>query len=76
MIDDNYEILDGTHRVAVAQYFGDKVIKCDVFKNSPVFVEWTGETALMSRKTIWDLALTNEEIKAIENIYQFIKEKR
>lgn len=73
IIDDNYKILDGTHRVAAARYFGNNIIRCDIFKNSSIFDEWTGETAIMSKESILNLELTVEEIVAIENIHQTIR---
>ena len=73
LIDENYGLLDGAHRIAVARYYGMDEIICDIFKSSAHYFEWCGSDVLLTKTKIQEAGFTTEEQRAIEDAYKRIR---
>ena len=61
-INESYEILDGEHRVALALYHGEKMIKCRVYRGENI----NSEKSFMKRKMLIESGFNEGEIKLLD----------
>lgn len=73
LINENNELLDGMHRVALAIYYQLDEVICDMFKNTSYFYEWNGSGVLIPKKKLLEADFTNEQLEIIEDTYKRIK---
>lgn len=63
-----YEIIDGRHRVAVAHYFGQKTIRCDVYSDQTTVTKLHGEEVMLTEKVLRDHGFSVREMAALKEI--------
>ena len=72
---ENNELLDGTHRVAVASYFGQSYIVCDVFSLRKSIWEMHNEASRITGKSLRDAGINSDIIDLLEHTNQRIIEQ-
>lgn len=70
-INDNYEILDGEHRVAVALYHGEEIVNCRIYRGKNI----NSEKSLMKRQMLIESGFSEDEIKCLDSINDYIKKR-
>ncbi len=70
----DYEIIDGCHRVALAQYFKQKQIICDVFENHISAAELHGENVMLTDRVLMAAGFSADEMKYLSEINRVIKD--
>ena len=73
LINDNYEIIDGNHRVALAWYYGQEEIKCEIFGGNISACEVHGENAMLTKRILLQNGFSLQEIQELDKINQMIK---
>lgn len=73
LINSNYEILDGCHRITVAKYFGEKNVICDVFSNEISVVSLLGDKALLTEKGLKESDFCKGEQEILRAINRMLK---
>lgn len=68
-INENYEVLDGEHRMAVALYHGERMIKCRIYRGE----NYNNEKSFMKKKMLLESGLTDEEVKQLDDINDYIR---
>lgn len=68
----NYEIVDGNHRVALAMYFGEKNILCDMFFLSYPISNLHGEGAMLTKEILLESGFKKEEIQLLDEMMKQI----
>lgn len=68
-INENYEIIDGEHRMAVALYHGERRIKSRIYSGENV----NSEKSFMKKEMLIESGFNEEEIKSLENINDYIR---
>jgi len=68
-INDDFEVLDGEHRVTVALYHGERMIKCRIYKGKNL----NTETSLMKKSMLIESGFDEEEIKILDSIHDSIR---
>jgi len=66
LINTQYEIIDGTHRIATARYFGQKKIICNIFSNELPITKLHGEKAMLTEKVLKDGGFCSEEREELD----------
>lgn len=72
-VNTSYEIIDGNHRVALAQYFKQKQIVCDIFENHISATELHGENAMLTDRTLITAGFNADEMRYLREINKVIK---
>ena len=67
-VNSNYEIIDGTHRVALAIYYHIKQVTCDIFPNSISVVELHGDQAMLTKEVLLKAGFCPDEIELLDRI--------
>lgn len=70
-INENYEIIDGEHRMAVALYHGEKRIKCRIYSGKNV----NSEKSFMKKKMLIECGFDEGEIKLLDTINDCIRKR-
>lgn len=73
-INTSYEIIDGNHRVALAQFFKQKQIVCDIFENHISAAELHGESAMLTGRILSLAGFGDEEMKYLDAVNRVIKD--
>ena len=73
LINENYEIIDGNHRVALAWYYGQEEIKCEIFGGNISACEVHGENAMLTKRILLQNGFSLQEIQELDKINQMIK---
>lgn len=68
-INENYEILDGEHRMAVALYHGERTIKCRIYSGENI----NSEKSFMKKKMLIECGFNEEEMKRLDDINECIR---
>ncbi len=72
-INTGYEIIDGNHRVALARYYGQKKIVCDVYAKRIDITELHGENAMLTDKVLLTEGFGGQEMKYLDKMRRMIK---
>lgn len=72
---DNYEVFDGAHRLALAKYFQQEMISCDIWKNRVEFAELYGENAVCSREVLLKGGFTVSEMRKLDEMKEKLEGK-
>lgn len=67
-INTKYEIIDGNHRVALAEYYHQQEISCDIFPGSISVSEIHGEKAMLTRNVLIMGGFSMDEIALLDEI--------
>ncbi|MCM1121516.1 MAG: hypothetical protein NC416_02925 [Eubacterium sp.] len=73
-INTDHEIIDGCHRVALACYFKQKQIVCDVFENHISATELHGENVMLTDRILITAGFNADEMKYLGEINRMIKD--
>jgi hypothetical protein len=66
-------ILDGEHRMALAKYFGQEHIMCDVYEKKKVDIEDIyGAGAVLRKEQLVQFGFTAQEISALDEVWERI----
>lgn len=68
-VNEDYEVLDGEHRMAVALYHGEKMIKCRIYRGKNI----NSEKSFMKRKMLEESGFDEAEVKVLDDINHFIR---
>lgn len=69
VINTDYEVIDGEHRVALALYHNQKLLQCKIYNGQNLHEE----KALMTKEVLLMGGFTQEEIKILDGIIRCIK---
>lgn len=72
-INTDYEIIDGNHRVALAKYFGQKQIQCDMYEKHITVTELHGENAMLTERVLRKNGFNDKEMAYLEKMNRMIK---
>lgn len=75
LIDENYRLIDGTHRICLALYFKQEIIKGIIFPASEHFYEIAKETDFLPESMLVDAGLEREQIDVIKKTQIRIRER-
>ena len=73
-VDANYQIIDGTHRISVADYFNAQHIKGNVYPVNQYYEEWAGMTLLKPEMFCADI-FSDRELYEIKQRFIQLKKK-
>lgn len=73
LISEDYEIIDGNHRVSLAIYFGEDDIKCDVYSLPDGISQLHGEEAMLTKEILVNTGFSTEEMNVMEEAMRRIK---
>ena len=65
-LDENYRIIDGLHRIALAKLLGEKTITCRIYTASPLYDKVLDQRNFLSRAILNSSDFTEEEIRELE----------
>ena len=71
-INSGYEIIDGGHRVATAQYFGQKRVRCDIYSDETSVTEIHGEEAMLTEGVLKACGFSAKELAVLREINRVI----
>lgn len=74
LLDKNFEILDGAHRIALARYYQMKEINCDLYDCTLLSSEWREDKLFLKEDTLVLFGFTDEEIRIIKDTYTTLRE--
>lgn len=74
LLDKNFEILDGAHRIALARYYQMKEINCDLYDCTLHSSEWREDKLFLKEDTLILFGFTDEEIRIIKDAYITLRE--
>lgn len=72
-INTDYEVIDGNHRVALAKYFDQKQIKCDIYEKRMGVTELHGVNAMLTDKVLLREGFGSQEMKCLDEMNRMIK---
>lgn len=72
-INTSYEIIDGNHRVALAKYYSQKQIVCDIYEKRIDVTELHGENAMLTDKVLFMEGFSDKEMEYLDEINRMIK---
>lgn len=72
-INTDYEIIDGTHRVALAKYFNQKQIMCDIYEKRVGVTELHGVKAMLTDEVLLEEGFDEREMKYLYEMNRMIK---
>jgi len=72
---ENYQIFDGAHRIAVASYFNQKFIMCDIYSMTNNIAEVHNSGAILKKQYALDAGFEPEFIAMLDAINQRIEEQ-
>lgn len=75
-INEDYEIIDGIHRIALANYYGQGEIMCHIFKGDIRACDIHGENVMLTKKVLLQNGFTIEELEELDEINKVIKGER
>ena len=67
-INRKYEIIDGNHRVALAKYYDQQEILCDIFPSDISAAEVHGENAMLTKDVLLSGGFSLDEIAVLDKI--------
>lgn len=65
---DNFEVFDGAHRVALAKYFNQESIFCDIWKKSIELADLYGKDSVSTKDNLLQCGFNLEEIRKLEEL--------
>lgn len=71
-INENYEIIDGLHRCALACYHGLFFINADIFSNEKKIIDIAGERAIPKRQQLLKAGFLEEDVKRMDEMFEKI----
>lgn len=74
LLDKNFEILDGAHRIALARYYQMEEINCDIYDCTLHSSEWREDKLFLKEDTLILFGFTDEEIRIIKDTYTILRE--
>lgn len=72
-INSDYEIIDGTHRVALAVYYHMKQVTCDIFPNHISVSKLHGKEAMLTKEELLKGGFRPDEIELLDGINSMIR---
>lgn len=72
-INTGYEVIDGNHRVALAKYYDQKQIVCDIYEKRIAVTELHGENAMLTDSVLLREGFSDKEIKYLDSMNSMIK---
>lgn len=72
-INTGYEVIDGNHRVALARYYDQKQIVCDIYEKRIAVTELHGENAMLTERVLLREGFDDREMKYLDEINRMIK---
>lgn len=73
-INQNYEIIDGVHRVALSRYCSQHQVVCDMFRTDIGAIELHGENVMLTDRILSLAGFSDEEMKYLDAVNQVIKD--
>lgn len=73
IVDENLQVLDGTHRVTLAFFFKQNKIYADIYKDGSRIVEHRRKAHLNSRDELVQMGLDASEIELVGKAYHFLR---
>ena len=73
LINSQYEVIDGLHRITVAKYFGEEYVVCDVFSNKISAASLQGNKALLTEQALRESDFDKEECEVLRKVNQMLK---
>ena len=73
LINSQYEVIDGLHRITVAKYFGEEYVVCDVFSNKISAASLQGNKALLTEQALRESDFDKEEGEVLRKVNQMLK---
>ena len=73
LINSQYEVIDGLHRITVAKYFGEEYVVCDVFSNKISATSLQGNKALLTEQALRESDFDKEECEILRKVNQMLK---
>ena len=67
-ITENKDIIDGHHRIALAKYFGQENIRCDIYSGALNLMDFHGKKAMLTKDTLIQADFSMEEIRLLDQI--------
>lgn len=74
LLSEEYEVIDGFHRVTLAKYFSEEYLWCNMFYMSMTATELHGEEELLTKKLLEEKGFSKEEMEVLDNIRLRLKE--
>ena len=68
LIDEQYRIIDGLHRVALCRYFGLETIPAEIVRAGEIYEQLFGEENQLPPQILAEAELTEEEIEILKTI--------
>lgn len=75
LVNEEYEIIDGNHRVALAVYYGQKEMICHVYHTDGGVNTVHGQDAMLTEEVLRKNGFKEEELEALECINEEIRGK-
>lgn len=72
---ENYEIIDGNHRVSVASYFGQSYIMCNVFPGKKSLSEIHSQDMMLTKQIMVETGIQNEIVALLDRTNHRIREQ-
>lgn len=72
-INTDYEIIDGNHRVALAKYYDQPQIMCDIYEKYMDVTELHGENAMLTGRVLREGGFDDMEMDYLDQINRIIK---
>ncbi len=72
LINTDYEIIDGNHRVTTARYFGVRKVVCNMFASGRSVTELHGKNAMLTEKVLIDGGFCPNEIESLKETNKII----
>ena len=73
LISEDYEVIDGNHRVALAIYFGEKHITCDIYSLPDGVSQLHGEEAMLTKEILVHAGFSAREISVMDEMMERTK---
>ncbi|MCM1047761.1 MAG: hypothetical protein NC433_04975 [Clostridiales bacterium] len=72
LINTQYQIIDGFHRIVIARYFKQRELKCNIYADTISLDDLHGEKAVLTQEILRDSGFSYEEIRIIDEKNKFI----
>lgn len=67
-VNNNYEVFDGMHRIALAKYFGIEQIYADLYKTNTSLVNIHNDNSILTRNSLIENNFTKHEMTLLDEI--------